>query len=87
MYDDDIKPRTYQDDFDYENDDSDDFSAEVVDDPARELGIPRRDLKEGLDRTDFHPDANDIEEPDDWRESVEDLDEKDGDSAGWGTNK
>lgn len=76
----DYTPRAYQGDFDDQIDDYDEFMEEVTDDPARELGIPRRELKSELDRIDIHTD-DDYEESDDFRETIEDRDEADDSSA------
>ncbi|MGE5327807.1 MAG: hypothetical protein ACM3KH_00565 [Thiobacillus sp.] len=39
----------YQDDFDVDSGDEDEATEEMTDDPAKTLGIPRRELRDEMD--------------------------------------
>ena len=61
----------YQDDLDFDSNQTDPFASEQNDDPVRELTIPAEELREELAKLD-------PETSDDARESVEDIDDEKG---------
>lgn len=70
--------RTYQDDFDYKDNDTDPIIDEETDSPAVELGIPEVEFRDELDKYDVDDTGN---EDDDMRETIEDRDEDDDNAA------
>lgn len=58
---------------------SDHITEELTDDPAKELGVSRRELRDGLDKLAGHdpdvPVQDQSEGADDMRETIEDADE------------
>ena len=71
--DNDIQIHTYQDDLTTDDNAIDPIMDEETEDPAEEIGIPRDEFKEELDKLDFgdHLDKGD----DDRREAFEDQEE------------
>ena len=72
--------RTYQDDFD--NNDTDTDTDPIIDEetgsPAEELGIPEKEFKDELDK---YADDDSGTGDDDMREAIEDRDENDDNGA------
>lgn len=73
--DDGLHLHTYQDDWDTDAGDEDEATEDMTDDPAEELGIPRRELRDEMDREmtedeeqyieDYDEDHNPAENPND----------------------
>ncbi|HUO61912.1 MAG TPA: hypothetical protein VMT96_00470 [Candidatus Bathyarchaeia archaeon] len=78
--DDDFQLRSYQDDLVTDDNATDPLMDEVSEDPADELGIPRDEFKQELDKAeidelDDEEYGDDIDIRDDEREYFQDLDE------------
>jgi hypothetical protein len=68
-----LRLHTYQDDFDTGNGDEDEAKEDMTDDPAKEMGIPRRELRDEMDKegtededeyiSDYDEDHNPAENP------------------------
>lgn len=79
---DDFDVRTYEDELDNDDDDTDPIMAEETDDPTRELGVPSEELKRELDKLD--PEGEDDSYDDeDMREYIEDQDKNLGDKTAY----
>lgn len=70
--------RTYQDDLDYHDEQTDPIIDEVTDDPSDGFQIPRDEFKKEMDNIELDDLERDNE---DMRETIEDQDENDGNSA------
>lgn len=68
--------RSYQDDFDTDDNAIDPFMAEATDNPVDFFGVPPQELREELDKRaiDEFSYGDDLDVEDDQREEVEDLD-------------
>lgn len=71
-------PRTYQDDLDYKDSDTDPIIEEQTDNPADDLGVPENEYRDELNK--YADDGTEVID-DDMREDLEDRDEAD-DSSG-----
>jgi hypothetical protein len=70
--------KLYQDDLDYKDSDTDPVIDELTDSPAEELGIPEDEFRNELDK---YVDTDIGTGDDDMRETIEDRDEDDDNSA------
>jgi hypothetical protein len=77
--DDDFEPRGYQDELDTDETIVDQATLDETDDPVETFGVPEEEFKDELDGL-----AVDENSDDDIRESIEDADEEDDNSASAG---